>query len=104
MSKAAACEACEGQGQNKIEMQFMSDIWVTCEVCQGKRYNSATLEVNWRGKNIAEILAMSVDEAIEHFHSYEQIQSKLETLKEVGLGYIKLGQPATTLPAEKHKE
>jgi len=95
--KGGRCEACEGQGQNKIEMQFMSDIWVTCEVCQGKRYNSATLEVNWRGKNIAEILAMSVDEAIEHFHSYEQIQSKLETLKEVGLGYIKLGQPATTL-------
>jgi len=95
--KGGRCEACEGQGQNKIEMQFMSDIWVTCEVCQGKRYNSATLEVNWRGKNIAEILEMSVDEAIEHFHSYSQIQSKLETLKEVGLGYIKLGQPATTL-------
>lgn len=75
----------------------MSDIWITCDVCHGKRYNSSTLEINFRGKNIAEVLDMSVDEALEHFHSYSQIIHKLETLKEVGLGYIKLGQPATTL-------
>lgn len=95
--KGGRCEVCEGQGQIKIEMQFMSDIWITCDVCHGKRYNNATLEVNFRGKNIAEVLDMSVDEALEYFHSYSQIIHKLETLREVGLGYIKLGQPATTL-------
>ncbi len=95
--KGGRCEVCEGQGQIKIEMQFMSDIWITCDVCHGKRYNSSTLEINFRGKNIAEVLGMSVDEALEHFHSYSQIIHKLETLKEVGLGYIKLGQPAPTL-------
>jgi excinuclease ABC subunit A len=95
--KGGRCEVCEGQGQIKIEMQFMSDIWITCDVCHGKRYNNSTLEVTFRGKNIAEVLDMSVDEALEYFHSYSQIIHKLETLKEVGLGYIKLGQPATTL-------
>jgi excinuclease ABC subunit A len=95
--KGGRCEACEGQGQIKIEMQFMSDIWITCDVCQGRRYNSPTLDVTFRGKNISEVLALTVDEALEHFHAHSQIVTKLETLKEVGLGYIKLGQPATTL-------
>jgi len=95
--KGGRCEACEGQGQTKIEMQFMSDLWITCDICKGKRYNEQTLEVAYRGKNIAEVLGMNVDEAIEFFHSLPQILVKLETLQEVGLGYIKLGQPATTL-------
>ena len=95
--KGGRCEACEGQGQTKIEMQFMSDIWITCDICKGKRYNSQTLEVEFRGKNIADILALTVKDAVDFFHGHFQILSKLETLAEVGLGYIKLGQPATTL-------
>ena len=95
--RGGRCEACEGQGQIKIEMQFMSDIWVTCDVCHGKRYNSQTLEVAYRGKNIAEVLDMTVDEALEFFHAHAQIEQKLETLSLVGLGYMQLGQPATTL-------
>lgn len=95
--RGGRCEACEGQGQIKIEMQFMSDIWVTCEVCHGRRYNAQTLDVMFRGKNIADVLNMTVSEAIEFFHAHPQIISKLETLSLVGLGYIELGQPATTL-------
>ena len=95
--KGGRCEACEGQGETKIEMQFMSDIWVKCEVCKGTRYNSQTLEVSYRGKNIAEVLALTVDEALEFFHSFVPVYKKLETLKEVGLGYMQLGQSATTL-------
>ena len=95
--KGGRCEACEGQGQIKIEMQFMSDIWVTCDVCQGKRYNSQTLEVSYRGKNIADVLDLTVSEALEFFHSHARIISKLQTLEDVGLGYIELGQSATTL-------
>ncbi len=95
--KGGRCEACEGQGQIKIEMQFMSDIWVTCEVCRGKRYNAQTLEVTFRSKNIAEVLDLSVSEALEFFHSIPSIASKLETLEAVGLGYMQLGQSATTL-------
>lgn len=95
--KGGKCEACQGQGQIKIEMQFMNDVWITCDVCKGKRYNSQILGVNFRGKNISEILNMSVFEAIEHFHSYHHIINKLKTLDEVGLSYIHLGQPATTL-------
>lgn len=95
--RGGRCEACEGQGQIKIEMQFMSDIWVTCDVCHGKRYNAQTLEVTYRGKNIAEVLDMTVDEALEFFHAHPQIEQKLETLSLVGLGYMQLGQPATTL-------
>ncbi|HJY98982.1 MAG TPA: excinuclease ABC subunit UvrA [Patescibacteria group bacterium] len=95
--RGGRCEACEGQGQIKIEMQFMSDIWVTCEVCNGKRYNAQTLEVTFRGKNISEVLDLTVDEAVEFFHAHSQILSKLETLSLVGLGYMQLGQPATTL-------
>lgn len=95
--RGGRCEACEGQGQIKIEMQFMSDIWITCEVCHGKRYNAQTLEVTYRGKNIAEVLDLTVDEALEFFHAHPQIEQKLETLSLVGLGYMQLGQPATTL-------
>ncbi len=95
--RGGRCEACEGQGQIKIEMQFMSDIWVTCDVCHGKRYNAQTLEITYRGKNIAEVLGMTVIEALEFFHAHPQIESKLETLSLVGLGYMELGQPATTL-------
>jgi len=95
--KGGRCDACEGQGQIKIEMQFMSDIWVTCDVCKGKRYNAQTLEVHYRGKNIAEVLSLTVSEAIEFFHSVYPVLSKLVTLSDVGLNYIELGQPATTL-------
>jgi excinuclease ABC subunit A len=95
--RGGRCEACEGQGQIKIEMQFMSDIWVTCDVCHGKRYNAQTLEVQFRGKNIAEVLDLTVDEGREFFHAHPQILQKLETLSLVGLGYMQLGQPATTL-------
>ena len=95
--RGGRCEACEGQGQIKIEMQFMSDLWVTCDVCHGKRYNAQTLEVVYRGKNIAEVLDLTIDDAIEFFHAHPQIKQKLETLSLVGLGYMQLGQPATTL-------
>lgn len=95
--KGGRCEACEGQGQIKIEMQFMSDLWITCDVCNGKRYNAQTLEVYFRGKNISDILEMTVDEALDFFQSNPPIANKLETLKSVGLDYMQLGQPATTL-------
>ena len=95
--RGGRCEACEGQGQTKIEMQFMSDIWVTCDVCHGKRYNTQTLEILYKGKNIAEVLSMTVDDALEFFKNHPQISNKLETLSLVGLGYMELGQPATTL-------
>lgn len=95
--KGGRCEACEGQGQIKIEMQFMSDIWITCDICHGQRYNSQTMEVNYKDKNIAEVLDMNIKDALEFFRSHPKVFDKLETLNEVGLGYIKLGQPATTL-------
>ncbi|HKC04900.1 MAG TPA: excinuclease ABC subunit UvrA [Patescibacteria group bacterium] len=95
--RGGRCESCEGQGQIKIEMQFMSDIWVTCDVCHGKRYNAQTLEVLYRGKDISEVLNMTINEALEFFHAHPQIEQKLETLSLVGLGYMQLGQPATTL-------
>jgi len=95
--KGGRCEACEGQGQIKIEMQFMSDIWITCDVCHGRRYNAPTLDISFKGKNIAEVLDMTVSEAREFFHAHPQIMAKLDTLEEVGLGYIQMGQPATTL-------
>ncbi len=95
--RGGRCEACEGQGQIKIEMQFMSDIWVTCDVCHGKRYNAQTLEVLYKGKNIAEVLELTIDEAKEFFHAHPKIMTKLETLSLVGLDYMQLGQPATTL-------
>lgn len=95
--KGGRCEACEGAGVKQIEMHFMADIYVTCEVCKGKRYNNETLSVRFKGKNIAEVLDMDVQEAIEFFDSIPSIKSKLLTLHEVGLDYIKLGQSSTTL-------
>lgn len=95
--KGGRCEACEGEGQRKIEMQFLSDVYVTCEVCLGKRYNAETLEVMYRGKSIADVLEMTVTEALEFFHTHPQVITKLTTLEEVGLGYVHLGQSATTL-------
>ena len=91
------CEACSGDGIVKIEMHFLADIYVPCEVCKGKRYNKETLEVKYKGKNIYEVLEMTVDEALEFFENLPRIKRKLETLNQVGLGYIKLGQSSTTL-------
>lgn len=95
--KGGRCEACEGQGVNRIEMQFLADVYVTCEVCKGKRYNQETLEVTWRGKNIADVLAMTVEEAGEFFGNIPNIGDKLRTLSDVGLDYMELGQSAPTL-------
>jgi excinuclease ABC subunit A len=91
------CEACKGDGQIKIEMHFLPDVYVPCEVCKGKRYNRETLQVTYKGKDVSEILAMSVEEAVSFFENIPPIKRKLQTLYDVGLGYIKLGQPATTL-------
>ncbi len=91
------CEACEGDGIKRIEMHFLPDVYVTCEVCKGKRYNHETLEVRYKGKNIFEVLDMTVEEALAFFENIPAVHSKLETLYRVGLGYVKLGQPATTL-------
>ncbi|MEK7533314.1 MAG: excinuclease ABC subunit UvrA [Patescibacteria group bacterium] len=95
--KGGRCEACEGEGQRKIEMQFMADVYVTCEVCQGKRYNTETLEVLYRGKSIADVLNLSITEAIEFFHAHPNVIGKLKTIADVGLSYMHLGQSATTL-------
>jgi len=95
--KGGRCEACRGEGYIQIEMQFLADVTVPCEVCQGKRYNREALEIKFKGKSIAEVLAMSVEEALEFFQNFPRIRSRLETLRDVGLGYIRLGQPATTL-------
>lgn len=95
--KSGRCEACQGEGQIKIEMQFLPDIYVACEVCGGKRYNSETLEVSYKGKNIAEVLEMTVEEALQFFQNIPGLVDKLKTLYNVGLVYIHLGQPAPTL-------
>ena len=95
--KGGRCESCCGDGLNKIEMHFLPDIYVKCDVCKGKRYNRETLEVKYKGKNISDVLEMSVDEACEFFASVPNIFRKVQTLKDVGLGYIKLGQPSTQL-------
>ena len=95
--KGGRCEACQGDGMKKIEMHFLPDIYVPCDVCHGKRYNRETLEVTWQGKNISEVLDMTVEEAIGFFENHPSITKKLETLEDVGLGYMKLGQPSTTL-------
>ncbi len=95
--KGGRCEACSGDGIIKIEMHFLSDVYVPCEVCKGHRYNRETLEVRYKGKNIYEVLEMTVDEALEFFHPILKIRRKLETMRDVGLGYVKLGQPSTTL-------
>jgi excinuclease ABC subunit A len=95
--KGGRCEACAGDGILKIEMHFLPDVYVPCEVCKGKRYNRETLEVRYKGKNIADVLDMTVDEALAFFENHPKIYRKLVTLKDVGLGYIRMGQPATTL-------
>jgi len=95
--KGGRCESCQGDGMVKIEMHFLPDIYVPCEVCKAKRYNSETMEVTWHGKNIADVLSMTVEEALEFFDAIPQIKNKLSTLHAVGLDYIQLGQSATTL-------
>lgn len=95
--RGGRCEACSGDGIVKIEMHFLPDVYVPCEVCKGKRYNRETLEVKYKGKNIADILDMTVDEAVDFFKNIPYISRKIDTLKEVGLGYVKLGQSSTTL-------
>jgi len=95
--KGGRCEACRGDGIIKIEMHFLPDVYVPCEVCEGKRYNRETLEVRYKGKNISQVLDMTVDEAVEFFQVVQKIARKFQTLQDVGLGYIRLGQPATTL-------
>ena len=95
--KGGRCEACKGDGVKRIEMSFLSDVYVTCDVCNGKRYNRETLEVKYKGKDISEVLNMSVSEALEFFENIPKIQSRLQTLKDVGLGYIRLGQSSDTL-------
>lgn len=95
--RGGRCEACEGDGIIKIEMHFLPDIYVPCEVCKGRRYNRETLEVHYKGKSIYDVLEMTVDEGVEFFEHIPKIARKLKTLQEVGLGYIKIGQPATTL-------
>ena len=95
--KGGRCEACGGEGFIQIEMQFLPDVTVPCEVCKGKRYNTEALEIKFKGKNIAEVLDMTVSQALDYFQNFPRMKSKLETLNEVGLGYIHLGQPAPTL-------
>ncbi|MDQ2674826.1 MAG: excinuclease ABC subunit UvrA, partial [Chloroflexota bacterium] len=95
--KGGRCEACEGAGIVQIEMHFLPDVYVQCEVCKGKRYNRETLEIHYKGKNVAEILEMTVEEALKFFEAVPSIRNKLQTLSDVGMGYIHLGQPATTL-------
>ena len=95
--KGGRCEACQGDGIVKIEMHFLADIYVPCEVCKGQRYNRETLEIRYKGKNISEVLDMTVEEGLEFFSAIPKIKRKLQTLYDVGLGYVKIGQPATTL-------
>ena len=95
--KGGRCESCQGDGIIKIEMNFLPDVYVTCEICEGKRYNRETLEVKYKGKSIADILKMPVTDALDFFSSIPSIRKKLQTLDDVGLGYIHLGQQATTL-------
>src|SRR5690606_20202969 len=95
--KGGRCEACEGQGTKKIEMHFLPDVYVECEACKGTRYNRETLEIKYRGKSIADVLAMTVEEGVEFFESHPKILRMLECLRDVGLDYVQLGQPSTTL-------
>ena len=95
--KGGRCEACQGQGQNRIEMQFLPDIYVPCDICKGARYNRETLQVQYKGLNIAEVLDLTVDEGLEFFANFPPIRRKLQTMADVGLGYIHLGQPAPTM-------
>ncbi len=95
--RGGRCEACAGEGQIKIEMHFLPDVYVTCEQCKGKRYNRETLEVKYKGRSIAEVLEMSIDEALEFFRNIPVIARHLQTISDVGLGYMRMGQPAPTL-------
>ena len=95
--RGGRCEACAGDGLLKIEMHFLPDVYVPCEVCKGARYNRETLEVRYKGKNIAEVLDMTVEDALDYFENLPRIRDKIQTLYDVGLGYIKLGQSSTTL-------
>ena len=95
--KGGRCEACQGDGVKVIRMNFLPDVYVPCEVCHGKRYNEETLQCTYRGKSIYDVLEMSVEEAVQFFSNHPKIRRKLETLNDVGLGYIKLGQASTTL-------
>lgn len=101
--KGGRCEACAGDGIIKIEMHFLPDVYVPCEVCHGKRYNRETLEVKYKGKSIYDVLNMTVEEACDFFSNIPSISRKMETLRDVGLGYIRLGQPSTELSGEKHR-
>jgi excinuclease ABC subunit A len=95
--KGGRCENCKGDGVIKIEMQFLPDVYVTCDVCNGKRYNREALEIHYKGRSIADVLDMTIEEALDFFNAVPQIRAKLQTLNDVGLGYMRLGQPATTL-------
>ena len=95
--KGGRCEACKGDGYINIEMQFLPDVTVPCEICEGRRYNREALEIAYRGRNIAEVLSMTVTEALDHFEYIPRVRNKLQTMSDVGLGYIRLGQPATQL-------
>jgi len=95
--KGGRCEACQGDGTIKIEMHFLPDVYVPCEVCKGARYNRDTLDITWKNKNIAEVLDMPAEEALEFFTNQPSIARQLQTLVDVGLGYVRLGQPAPTL-------
>ena len=94
--KGGRCEACQGDGIIKVEMNFMPDVYVTCEECQGRRFNKETLDITYKGKNISDILNMTVEEALQFFEAIPPLKKKLQTLSDVGLSYIRLGQPATT--------
>ncbi len=95
--KGGRCEACKGEGIVKIEMNFLPDVYVPCEICKGKRYNREALEIHYKGKNIADVLDMTVEEALDFFANVPSIYNKMKTLNDVGLSYMRLGQPATTL-------
>ena len=95
--KGGRCEVCRGDGQIKIEMHFLPDVYVPCEQCHGKRYNKETLEVRFKGRTIADVLDMPVEQALEFFVHIPKVHRRLQTLSDVGLGYLRLGQPATTL-------
>lgn len=95
--KGGRCEACKGDGIIRIEMHFLPDVYVPCEVCHGKRYTAETLEVKYKGKNIYEVLDMTIEDAYEFFKNLPKLEQTLKVLNDVGLGYVKLGQPSTTL-------